>query len=224
MKKIFLLGTLLTAFFCRGQWDDRWGITAGVNEYYLGADFVFSKSGTGFSIGIVNTVPISEHSEVLLELTFTKHNFELMGREDILSDPQWLKFGVQRINLAAIYDYDIFHFLDEDLALGLCAGPTVAFYNDMKIKDTSKDLYLLDPYYMETPYMHIDEGSGKLSINVFASFGATARYRNAEASLRYNLGVTDPYRNFPAASPYVEFKGKDSYLSFQVTYYFGDSF
>lgn len=224
MNKLFLIISLATSIFCQAQDESRFGLSVGVNQYYIGADFLFSRSAAGFSVGAVSTVPVSDNSEVLVGISFSQYNFDLMGRENELANPEWIRFGLQRINLDCVYDYDIFHFMEDDLAVGLCAGASVAFLNDIYLKDTDKEDYTLDPYGVDPEYLMMDEASESMTINVFGVVGATARYRDIEATLRYNFGLTDCYANFPATSPYVEFTGKDSYLNFQVTYYLGDNF
>lgn len=227
MKKISSLFLLLVSIAGFSQEEGRFGITAGLNEYYMDADFLFSKSGVGFSLGVVATVPVSEHSEVVSELSIARYNVQLMGRENQLAQPEWIKFNMDRINLTAVYDYDLIHFLNGDLALGLNAGPSIAFFTTFNAIDESKEKYLLDPYYIEADRMRIDQymgDSGNISINVFAALGLSVRYKNIEANLRYYKGITDTYRKFSMVSNYAEFTGKDNYAGLNFTYYFGNNF
>ncbi|KGO92731.1 outer membrane beta-barrel protein [Flavobacterium subsaxonicum] len=223
MKKVLLFNFLLFALTIHAQYDSRFGVTAGANEYYMKGDFLFSRSNTGFTIGLVGTIPISENSEILTEITVSRHRMEFIGRENELASPEWIKFHLDRSNVSFIYDYDILHFLDDDLAIGFCAGPSFAFFGNFIPTDKSKEGYLLDPYGMDTEYMRLDGYGETMAFNVLAAFGPSVRYVNLEGSLRYYKGITDTYRNFPGSSPYTQFTGKDSYLSFTLTYYFGHS-
>lgn len=227
MKKFFLFSSLLCTtigFSQFSDWETRTGITAGVNQYYMDADFLFSRSGTGFQVGIVSSIEITDNSEIQAELNYSRYSTELIGRETQLADPEWLKFNLDRINLSVVYDYELVHFLKKDIALGICAGPSISFLNNFTLADDSKGDYLLEPYHMTPDYMEMDTKNEGTSINVFGIVGITGRYRNLEANLRYAIGITDPYRVFPAVSQYTEFTGKDDYASLTLTYFFGEWF
>lgn len=224
MKNILILVSFALGLTSYAQDESRWGIMAGVNEYYMNADFLFSKSGMGFNAGIVATVPISEHSEFLAELGYARNNYQLLGRKDIMTDAEWVKFNTQRVYIAAIYDYDLFRFMDDDFVLGLCAGPTLSMKSEMRLTDMDKEEYLFEPNRIGTEYLNPQAGSDSANFDVFGTAGISARYKSIEGSLRYNFALTDIYRNFPATSEYINFTGKDSYMSFQLTFYFGNKF
>jgi hypothetical protein len=232
MKKILLFTGLICSAVAFSQYrasefsdtDSRLGITAGVNQYYMDADFLFSRSGTGFQVGIVSSIETSENSEIQVELNYSRYSTELVGRETQLSEPEWLEFNLDRINLSVVYDYEVVHFLNKDIALGICAGPSISLLNNFVLADESKSDYLLEPYHMTPDYLEMDTKNEGTSINVFGVVGITGRYRNFEANLRYAFGITDPYRVFPGVSQYAEFTGKDDYASFTVTYFFGEWF
>ena len=224
MKKSFLVVFLFFGLAAHSQYDERFGLTAGVNQYYMNADFLSSRSGTGFSVGVVSTIDISEYSEILADVTYSQFNVDLLGRKEALAQPEWKKFKTERVNVTFLYDYDILHFLDEDLAIGIGAGPSFAFITNFQPVKDDGTAFLIDPYGIDTEYMKIDENNSKVSFNVFAAVGVTVRYRNTEAGLRYYKGMTDTYRNFPAVSSQINFTGKDNYSAFTLTYYFGDNF
>lgn len=224
MKKIIFIGVFLTGLLCFSQSDRRFGVMAGINEYYMDNNFLFSKSGIGFNIGFVGTFPISEYSEILAEMSIARHNVSMQGREDYTSEPEWIDFRSERAIISVIYDYDLIHFLDEDLVIGLNLGPSVSFTYNFAPVDDSKKFYYLDPYYAQGDYMGIDSYNESLSLNAFVAGGVSIRYRDLEANIRYFKGITDPYRNVPLTSSYVDFKGKDNYATFTLTYYLGRHF
>ncbi|MGV3461677.1 MAG: outer membrane beta-barrel protein [Flavobacterium sp.] len=227
MRRILLFVMLLCTVPVFSQLLDiesRLGVTAGANQYYMNADFLFSRSATGFQVGVVSSMEVSKNSEIQVEFNYSRYSTELIGRETELSNSEWIKFNLDRFNLSVIYDYELVHFLKEDIALGLCAGPSMAMLNDFKIDDDSKSHYLLDPYYVPADYLEMDTKNEQTSINVFGVVGITGRYRNFEANLRYAIGITDVYRVFPGVSAYTEFTGKDNYGSLTLTYFFGKWF
>lgn len=227
MKKFLLFTISLYSVAAFSQFSDiesRFGFTAGVNQYYMDADFLFSKSATGFQAGVVSAIEVSRNSEIQVEFNYSRYATELIGRETQLSDPEFIKFNLERINISVIYDYELVHFLKEDIALGLCAGPSISLLNNFKLADDSKSDYLLDPYLITPDYLEMDTKNEQTSVNVFGVVGITGRYRNFEANLRYAIGITDPYRVFPGVSRFTEFKGKDDYASLTITYFFGKWF
>src|SRR5690606_9588764 len=125
----------------------------------------------------------SEYSEFLVELNYSKFNNEFLGREDVLAEPEWIKFSMDRINLNIVYDYDLLHLLNDDLVFGLNAGPSFSILNDWKIKDSSKENYYMDPYIFDARYMQSDTYAESTSVNVFGAIGISARFRNIEANL-----------------------------------------
>ena len=72
---LFLLITrsAIAQFSSDGFFDGRFGITAGVTNYYMNTDFLFSKSGVGYTVGLVGTASFSERSELFAEITYSKH-------------------------------------------------------------------------------------------------------------------------------------------------------
>lgn len=225
MKKLILSTLLLTCFVGFSQEDGRFGLFAGINQYYMKSNFLSSRSNIGVNLGAVATLPISEYSEILVEMSLARFRTELLGRESIdATEQEWLKFSMDRVNLSVIYDYDVLHFLDEDIAIGINAGPSLAFVQDWRLEDESKEDYIIEPYAVETKYMETDPYNGTVSFNAFVEFGLSVRYRNLEGNFRYFKGLTDPYRNFPLSSSMIALKGKDDYSTFTLTYYFGNNF
>lgn len=223
MKRLFLLFLLSLPVLGFSQQESRWGLIAGANEYYLKADFLSSKSGVGFTFGTVATVPVHEYSEILAELTFNRFSTELMGRQDALSSPEWIKFNADRINLAVLYDYNIIHFNDdEDFSLGVVGGPTLSFLSNYSVADEGKQDYLLSPFDTPTETLLLDDYSEQTLCNIYATLGITGRYLNWEASLRYNFGLTDPFRKLENETPGISTKGSNDYMGFQLTFFFGN--
>lgn len=222
MKRLFLLFLLSLSTLGFSQQESRFGLIVGANQFYLDADFLSTKSATGYTFGVVATVPVHEYSELLAELTYNRFATELLGRKDALSSPEWIRFYAERINLSVLYDYNIFSFHDEDFSLGVCAGPTLSFVSDFNVSDDSKEDYVLDPYNMNKDVLLMDTYGEKVIGNLYGTFGITGRYFNWEGSLRYNLGLTDPFRKLSSDMEGISLKGNNNYLGFQITYFFGN--
>lgn len=224
MKRLLVAVLLLSVFYGFSQDVSRFGLIAGANQYSMGADFLNTKSGTGLTVGIATTIPISEYSEIVTEITYNRYNFQIEGRETMTSDPEWIKFGADKVNFTAVYDYNIVHFMKEDFSIGLCAGPTASIYNKMGLKDNAKENYLLGSYYIPAVELTTQDQYDSLIFNLFGTVGVTGRYRNLEGSLRYNFGLTNAYEDLQFTSTFAELTGKDNFISFHLTYFFGDYF
>lgn len=196
--------------------EDRFGVTLGVTNYIMDTNFISSKSSTGFLIGASSGIAISDSFEVLTEINFNYHRVKLLGRESEYSEPKELDYNMQNFGVSALLHYK---FLDlNDFVFGVNLGPTATFIYGYDTKESNEN-YKIDPLGIESQYMNFDQWNEKISFNAFVSFGISAQYASFMANLRYYKGITDPYRNTPVYSPFMELKGKDNYWAFMVTYF-----
>lgn len=197
--------------------DDRFGVNIGVTNYIMDTNFISSKSAPGFLVGVTGSVPLSDSFEVLAEINFNNHRVKLVGRETETSQPKDLNFYMQNFGVSALIHYKLLEL--EDFTFGLNLGPTATLLYGYKTKDSNSG-YLIDPLYIETRYMDFDSWNEQISFNAFVSLGLSAQYDSFMANLRYYKGITDPYRNTPVYSPFMELKGKDNYWAFSITYFY----
>ncbi len=219
MKKLFIVIVVLWSCSLFAQ-SGRFGVTIGATNYITKADFLFAKSGIGYTFGGMGSVFISERSEFFMELGYSRHFVKFIGRENELSAPEDIKFNLESTYINFVYDYS--YLITDDFRFGVNVGPSFSFLYDYKLVDDSKGDYVLDPLYMSPQSMRIDTLKDELSANVFVTVGLSAEYRTLRCNLRYYYGVTDPYRKAPFVSPAIEIKGRDSYTALTFTYFFGD--
>lgn len=219
MKQILFVAAFLTSFTLFAQDDDTSGVIVGTNQYYTKANFLSSKSKTGFTAGLFSSFYISDNSQIVADLTVSRFYMDFLGRETLTGNLQWIAFSLDRINLDVVYHYDVVKLLDDDFVIGVTGGASLGILSDFTLKDDSKSDYYLDPYGADPEYMRIDTYNESPSFNVFAIVGATVRYDRYELNLRYNKGITDTYRNLPMSSAYVTPKGKDDYLTLAFHWY-----
>jgi hypothetical protein len=225
MKKILLFGLLAASFSSTAQEDaSRFGFFGGLNSYYSKANFLSSKSGIGFTVGILNAILVDDNSEILIEGSFSRNNVDFRGREDAAASPVWVGFTLDRFNLNLIYDYELFHFSNDDMAIGICGGASGSLFQNFELKDPAQEMYLLEPYGVTGYDLEIDTRGSGLTITAYAALGVSLRFKQFEGSLRYYKGLNNAYRNFPAENyaPGREFKGNDNYMAFTVTYFLDD--
>lgn len=213
---IVLLIPLLS--FSQDFGDDRFGVTLGATNYIMDTNFISSKSAPGFLAGITFGTAISDSFEVLLDFNYNYHNVKLVGRETELSNPEDIRFFMQNLSLSPFIHYKIVE--KNDVTFGVNLGVIGTVFYELRVKNQAKENYLIDPLYLEAKYMDFDAWTDKATLNAFVGLGLSAQYKNFMGNLRYNKGITDPYRHISVYSSFVELKGKDNYWAFTITYFF----
>ncbi len=226
MKKILLFGLFATTFTVNAQLESRLGVFGGVSSYYSKANFLSSRSAVGLIIGATSATTVTDNSEILLEASISRNNVQFRGREDAASAPVWIKFTLDRINLNLLYDYKVFHFSNDNFAVGACGGLSGSIFQNYELKDPDKESYLLEPYGVSSYDLEMDSRGGRPTFTYYAVLGANLRYKQFEAGLRYYKGLNNAYKNFPTENyaPGRNFEGKDNYMTFTITYFFDDDF
>lgn len=221
MKNIFTLCFILlsTSLLAQGT---KFGATIGATNYTTDTNYLFSKSGTGFTFGLMVNRVYNDRSSLFLEFNYNEHYFKILGRETEQSSSEYIKFKLPEFSIPLIYNYN--YLLLDNFKLGINAGPSLHFIHNIILVDESKEPYLLDPFQVFPSELEFDTYSseGTISFNMFLAFGLSAQYQNnIMANLRYYYGITDPYRRSPVFIQGVgTTKGKDSYFSFTITYFF----
>lgn len=204
-----------------GLFEGRFGVTVGATNYSPGANFLFSKSAPGFKVGMIGTVFISEKFEIFVEMNYARHFMKFVGRKDQLATPEDIKFKLETFNVPFILDYTVLN-LDDEWFFGINAGPSLSFLYDYNIVDDAKRDYVLDPLYTSPKDLQFDSSKENISFNAFIALGVSVEYNRFMATLRYNKGITDPYRSINLYSPVLELKGKDNYFEFSLVYLLED--
>lgn len=227
MNKFLFFTLFFATMSAFSQEDSRFGVFGGINQYQSRSNFLSSKSAIGFTIGATGTIPISENSEILMEMSISRFNQQFRGRATVDAEPEWVKFNLDRLNLGFLYDYDIVHFFRGDLAVGLCGGLSGSAFQNFVLVDDSKEMYLMEPYNVEAYYLEMNtRGNSTVTFTGYAVGGVSLRYRDIEGSLRNYFGLNNAYGSFAGndSTRGLNFYGKDNYSAFTITYYFGDNF
>lgn len=203
-----------------GFFDGRAGITVGTTNYVTDTNLLFSKSGTGYTIGLLSTIDFSERLEIFLSIDFNSHRMKFVGKETEISEQEDIKFKLDEVAIPILLNYNV-AIIDEDIKIGVFAGPAFHFIHNYKVIDDAKATYLLEPLLASPSNLRFDESNGKPSFNVFGSVGLSAQYNNRiVAQLKYSQSITDPYRQAPIFSNFVDISGQDSIITFSLTYLF----
>ncbi|WP_373056228.1 porin family protein [Zunongwangia sp. H14] len=219
MKKILLLALFFTFNNLYSQLEGKYGFTAGATNYITDSNLVFSKSGTGFTVGLVGTAEFDDFFRLIIEMDYNEHAVKFVGREEYTSDPVDLKFKMTNFSLPILLDYDFYEY--DNFVFSGQAGPAVSFYYGYSLKDETKEDYLLEPFYASPTYLDFDKWSDKMSLNLFAAAGLSATYEEQyRLTFRYYYGITDPYRNASLVA-IEKLEGQDSYFQLTFTYFLG---
>ena len=220
MQKIILcIVVLFSTQVAFSQLDGSFGVTLGATNYVTDTDLLFSKSGTGFTVGFLATVEFSDRSSLIVEINYNQHRVKLVGKADELSAQQDVPFNLINFSVPFVFNYN--YLLLDDFKLGVQAGPSFQFLHTFELVNDSDENLVLEPTLLEPRYLRFDDENEKISFNVFASVGLSVEYNEKIlAQFRYYRSVTDPYRVAPVVSRFIDIKGQDYYYSFTVSYLF----
>ena len=220
MQKIILcVVVLFSTQVAFSQSDGHFGVTLGATNYVTDTDLLFSKSGTGFTVGFLATAEFSDRSSLIVEINYNQHRVKLVGKADELSAQQDVPFNLINFSVPFVFNYN--YLLLDDFKFGVQAGPSFQFLHTFELVNDSDENLLLEPTLLEPRYLRFDDENEKISFNVFASVGLSVMYdERILAQFRYYQSVTDPYRVAPVVSRFIDFEGKDYYYSFAVSYLF----
>lgn len=219
MKKILYLIFSLTGISAGAQTDRGFGVTAGINEYYAKPSFASAKSGTGFSVGLLHGFEITKNSDLVFEANFITFSMQYYGKDITDGNQKWIDFHSNRIAASALYYYDILHFDNDNLVVGVHAGPSVTYMNNFTSKGDKNPNYEIGPYGIEGLYMKISKYQKGSPFNTFVAAGFNVQYKAIEMNVRYHLAISSPYRNLKFYDIPQQPSGKDDYLSLTFNYY-----
>lgn len=219
MKYYFTLFLLCATWLSIAQYNGKIGLTLGATNYITDTNLLSSKSGTGFTFGVMSISEFNENFTFVLEMNYNQHSVKLIGRENELADPEDVKFNLQEFSLPLTFNW--FFYEANYFKFGVNAGPSLHFGHEFKLVDDAKSSYVLDPLYASPDNLRFDTYNEEVSFNVFAAVGLCVQYDEIiMANLKYYRSITDPYRQAPIVGTRDEITGQDSYFAFAVTYFF----
>jgi hypothetical protein len=202
-----------------GYSEGRFGITAGYTNYVLNSNVLFTKSQPGYLIGIMGTVPLMDNLEFSIGMNYVHHRMIFIGKEDLNAEPENLKFKLENLDVPFILNYNFLN-LDNDMKIGVNAGFTVSFIQQYVPIDDTKENYILEPLNLQVKYLNFDQENESISINTYLPIGLSTEYHQVACNLKYNIGLSDPFRQASFYNILYKTKAKQNYFSLSFTYFF----
>jgi hypothetical protein len=203
-----------------GLFEGRFGITAGYTNYVLETNVLFTKSQPGYLIGVVGTAEFTDYLELSIGINYMHHRMIFVGKSDLEAEPEDLDFRLENFDVPFILNYNF--FANDKWKVGVNAGFTVSLVQQYTIVDESKENYILEPVNLDVKYLNFDQENGGISFNTYVPFGVSAEFNSIACNLRYNMGLSDPFRQAPFYNTAFETKAKQNFYSVSFTYFFGD--
>jgi hypothetical protein len=202
----------------RGLFEGRFGITAGYTNYVLESNVLFTKSQPGYLIGVVSTVEFTDYLELQVGLNYMHHRMKFVGKSDLEAEPEDLNFRLENFDIPLILNYNFFD--NDEWKIGVNAGFTISLMQSYTCADDSKEDYILEPVNLDVKYLNFDQENESLSFNTYIPLGVGAEFKNIACNLRYNMGLSDPFRQAPFYNAAFETKAKQNFYSVSFTYFF----
>lgn len=206
--------------YSSGHFDGRFGVTAGYTNYVLDSNVLFTKSQPGYLIGIMSTVQFTDNLELSIGVNYVHHRMIFIGKKDLEAEPEELEFKLENIDVPFILNYNFLNLDNDNLKIGVNAGFTVSIFQQYLPSDSSKENYILEPLNLKVKYLSFDKENETISLNTYVPVGLSVEYHHFACNLRYNFGLSDPFRQAPFYNNAYTTKAKQNYFSLSFTYFF----
>lgn len=221
MKKIIFGAALLATVSVSAQIDlreTRFGITVGGN--YSRVSNAHNPSGPRFAMqaGVLALIPVDNNDQFYLQPEVVYYGAGETGKDKDFKGNVGYD-AVYANNYISVPVYFKGYFSEAESEFFAMMGPRFNFLIDQKVTNPSK------PYYGTEQLAEYPGVNGKASSFNFA-IGAGIGYsykRQLELSVRYDLGVTNTYKNLmkePGYDPAINKKKSEQIASVTLSYIF----
>lgn len=190
------------------------GIIGGLTQYDITTDNFSTKSGNGFTLGMVATVDIPHKwYTVSYGLQFSQNTLEISGSPSLLSSTQeQIEYDLMAVQLAFMLHVKL---LSDNLTLDL--GPQLQYNSDLKLEDDSQSSHIISGY----DALLAEDITGISPFNVNGVIGASAGIGNFKLRALYSYGFTNILKklndqNLNVGGNADRFEGNQNMLSFAL--------
>ncbi|WP_460220404.1 outer membrane beta-barrel protein [Psychroserpens sp. MEBiC05023] len=190
------------------------GIIGGLTQYDISTDNFSTKSGNGFTGGMVATVDIPHKwYTVSYGLQFSQNTFEITGRPSATTITQeQIEYNLKAVQLAFLLHVKL---LSDNLTIDL--GPQLQYNSELELGSDNQSNFVIDGY--DTL---LAEDITKISqFNANGVIGASAGIGNFKLRASYSYGFTNILNklndeNLSTEPSTDKFKGNQNMVSFAL--------
>ena len=194
------------------------GIMGGITQFDITTDNFQTKSGSGFTGGMVATVDLPHKwFTVSYGLQFAQNSLEILGRPTAGTGPtEQIEYQMMAAQLAFLLHVKV---LKDNLTIDL--GPQIQYNSELELDNDNQATYIIDGY----DSLLAENLSDISQFNFNGVLGASAGIGNFKLRAIYSYGFTNILNKLNDQSlvttPNSEsFKGNQSMLSFVVMFTF----
>ncbi|PTX60488.1 outer membrane protein with beta-barrel domain [Kordia periserrulae] len=209
--RILVVITILfvTKSFSQGRYDNynRLGISAGIHQFDIKTDDLVTTKSTGFQAGLSTRGTVARHVDMVYFLHLNFHEFNVMGRQTLLSENVEIPFNLLAAKIGVLGSYKISekHFSVE-------FGPALQLSEKFEVDSEFED-YILQGYDTFTA----KEARQTNRVNIMGIIGVSAGFQSFKISLQYEYGISNVLSKLSVNNQ--QLKGHIEQLSVLATFY-----
>ncbi len=190
------------------------GIIGGLTQYDIKTDNFITKSGNGFTGGMVATVDIPHKwYTVSYGLQFSQNTLEVSGTPSLMSSTvEQIEYNLLAVQLAFMFHAKL---LSDNLTIDI--GPQLQYNGDLKLEDDSQSNYIISGY----DALLAEDITTISPFNVNGVIGASAGIGSFKLRAMYSYGFTNILnrlndQNLNVGGNTDRFEGNQNMLSFAL--------
>ncbi len=194
------------------------GIMGGITQFDIATDNFTTKSGSGFTGGMVATVDLPHKwYTVSYGLQFAQNSLEILGRPTTGAGPsEQIEYQMMAAQLAFLFHVKL---LKNNITIDL--GPQLQYNSELELDNDNQANYIIDGYSS----LIADDLSDISQFNFNGVLGASAGIGNFKIRAIYSYGFTNILnklndQNLVTTPNASKFKGNQNMLSFVVMFTF----
>lgn len=199
----------VTKSFSQGRYDsyNRLGISAGIHQFDIRTNDLVTTKSNGFQAGLSTRGTVARHFDMLYFLHLNFHEFNVLGRQTLLSENVEIPFNLLAAKIGVLGSYKI---VEKHLSVEF--GPALQFSDKFEIDSEFED-YILQGYDRFTA----EEARQTSRFNLMGVIGVSAGFQSFKISLQYEYGFSNVLNKLTVDDK--KLKGTIEQLSVLATFY-----
>ncbi|AXG68914.1 hypothetical protein KORDIASMS9_01133 [Kordia sp. SMS9] len=199
----------VTNSFAQGRYDNynRLGISAGIHQFDIRTNDLVTTKSTGFQAGLSTRGTVARHFDMIYFLHLNFHEFNVMGRQTLLSENVEIPFNLLAAKVGVLGSYKI---IEKHLSVEF--GPALQLSDKFEIDSEFED-FILQGYDTFTA----KEARQTSQFNLMGVIGVSAGFQSFKISLQYEYGFSNVLSKLTVDNN--KLKGNIEQLSVLATFY-----